>query len=64
LSQRDLAKKAGVTASTIYLIENGRTEPRLRVMRQICDALGVNALDVDEFRAALEGTPTGARRAA
>jgi DNA-binding XRE family transcriptional regulator len=63
MSQRDLAQKAGVTASTIYLIENGRTEPRLKVMRQICEALGVGAFDVDEFRAALEGTPAERRAA-
>lgn len=59
LSQRDLARKAGVTASTIYLIEAGRTEPRLKVMRQICEALGVGPMEVDEFRTALEGVRTG-----
>jgi DNA-binding XRE family transcriptional regulator len=57
LSQRDLAQKAGVTASTIYLIETGRTEPRLKIMRLICDALGVSPMEVDEFRLALEGQP-------
>jgi DNA-binding XRE family transcriptional regulator len=55
LSQRDLASRAGVTASTIYLIETGRTEPRLKIMRLICEALGVSPMEVDEFRAALEG---------
>ncbi len=57
LSQRDFATKAGLTPSTIYLIESGRTEPRLKVMRQICEALGVSPLEVDEFRTALEGAP-------
>jgi len=57
LSQRDLADKAGVNASTIYLIENGKTEPRLIIMRKICDALGVRPVDVDEFRLTLEGEP-------
>jgi transcriptional regulator with XRE-family HTH domain len=53
LSQRDLARKSGVTASTIYLIENGRTEPRLSVMRRICDALDVPPTEIDEFARAL-----------
>jgi DNA-binding XRE family transcriptional regulator len=64
MSQRDLAQKAGVTASTIYLIEVGRTEPRLKVMRQICEALGVKPQDVDEFRRALEEAPPSSRRVA
>jgi DNA-binding XRE family transcriptional regulator len=64
MSQRDLAQKAGVTASTIYLIEVGRTEPRLKVMRQICEALGVKPQDVDEFRRALEEAPTPRRAVA
>ena len=54
LSQRDLAAEAGVTPSTIYLIENGRSVPRLRTMRAICDALQVEPSEVDEFRSALE----------
>jgi DNA-binding XRE family transcriptional regulator len=68
LSQRDLARKAGVTASTIYLIETGRTEPRLKIMRLICDALGVSPMEIDEFRNSLEAQPDTAnvpmRRAA
>jgi len=58
LSQRDLAKKAGVALSTIYLIESGRNpHPRLKVMRALCEALGVLPGDVDEFHAAIEGAP-------
>lgn len=64
LSQRDLASKAGLTASTIYLIETGQTRPRLKVMRQICEALGVSPMDVDEFRATLEGSSSAPRRVA
>ena len=63
MSQRDLAQKAGVTASTIYLIEAGRTEPRLKVMRQICEALGVGPMDVDEFRATLGEVATAGSEA-
>jgi DNA-binding XRE family transcriptional regulator len=55
LSQRDLARKARITPSTVYLIEAGRTRPRLKVMRQICEALAVPPQDVDEFRHELEG---------
>lgn len=55
LSQRDLARKARITPSTVYLIEAGRTRPRLKVMRQICEALGVAPQEVDEFRLELEG---------
>ena len=54
LSQRELGQKAGVQASTIYFIESGRTrEPRLLVMRKICQALGVPAERIKEFREAL-----------
>ena len=53
LSQRDLAEKAKVAHSTVYLIEAGKTRPRLKVMRAICEALGVGPQDVDEFRAAV-----------
>jgi DNA-binding XRE family transcriptional regulator len=55
LSQRDLARKARITPSTVYLIEAGRTRPRLKVMRQICEALAVAPHEVDEFRHELEG---------
>jgi DNA-binding XRE family transcriptional regulator len=66
LSQRDLAQKAGVTASTVYLIETGRTEPRLKIMRQLCEALNVHPMEVDEFRSVLEveSEPAARRQAA
>lgn len=54
LSQRDLAKKAGITASTIYLIENGRTTPRIDIMRKISTALNVEPQSIDEFRRSIE----------
>ncbi len=57
LSQRDLAERARVAKSTIYLIEAGKTKPRLIVMRHICEALGVEPMEVDEFRVLLEEKP-------
>jgi transcriptional regulator with XRE-family HTH domain len=54
LSQRDLAKKAGVTPKTIVDLELGRHEPRLRTIRTLAEALGVHPQDIDEFRQAIE----------
>ncbi len=55
LSQRALAERSGVSESTIYAIEGGKsTHPRLEVMRKLCDTLGVEPTDVDEFRRVLE----------
>lgn len=55
LSQRDLARRANITASTVYLVENGRVVPRIKVMRALCDALGIeDPMEVDEFKIALE----------
>jgi transcriptional regulator with XRE-family HTH domain len=54
LSQRDLALKAGVAPKTIVNLELGRHEPRLRTIRHLAEALGVDVDHVDEFRQALE----------
>ena len=54
LSQAELAEKAGVAKSTIYLIEAGKTTPRYGIMRRLCEALGVQASEVDEFRWVIE----------
>jgi transcriptional regulator with XRE-family HTH domain len=54
-SQADLAKRAGVAASTISHIENGKA-PHLRpsVMRKIARVLGIkDPLTVFEFRKAI-----------
>jgi len=55
LSQRELAKKANVALGTIARIELGQTQPRYRVVRAISEALGVEPLEVDEFRRLVEG---------
>jgi transcriptional regulator with XRE-family HTH domain len=54
LTIRALAAQAGVAPSTIYLIEAGRTVPRLSVVRRLATALAVPAATVDEFRQAIE----------
>jgi transcriptional regulator with XRE-family HTH domain len=55
LSQRDLARTAGVALSTIYLLEAGKTErATYKVMRSVSTALGVPPETVAEFRRALE----------
>jgi DNA-binding XRE family transcriptional regulator len=64
LSQRELAERAGVAESTIHLIEVGRTRPRFRVVRAICETLDVQPADVDEFRGLLEAASTDAKKLA
>ena len=54
LTMRDLAEQAGVAPATIYLIEAGRTTPRLSVVRRLAAALGVEPHEIDEFRRAME----------
>jgi transcriptional regulator with XRE-family HTH domain len=54
LSQRALAKAAGVALSTVYLLEAGRTERvTFKVMRNISDALGVEPDAIAEFHRVL-----------
>lgn len=42
LSQRKLARLAGVSNATISLIEHGRTDPSMGLLKRILDALGVS----------------------
>jgi len=53
LSTRELARKAGVSTSTIHTIETGKTVPRLSVVRKLSEALEVSPEEVDEFREAM-----------
>jgi len=54
LSQRELARRAGVAPSSVYLIERGGKIPQLVVMRKIVAALGLeDPMNVDEFCQAL-----------
>ncbi len=59
LTLDDLGGLVGVTPSLLSLIENGRREPRLQLLRQIADALGASVNDLldpepPSRRAALE----------
>ena len=53
-SIRDLARLAGVSRTTVYLTETGRTVPRPAVMRRMAVALRVDPHTVAEFRQAIE----------
>ena len=56
LSQRALARRAGVALSTIYLLEAGKTErATFKVMRQVSDALGVPPESIAEFQRVIDG---------
>ena len=45
LSQRQLARKSGVSNATISLIERGRTDPSMGLLKRILDAIGVSFAD-------------------
>ena len=64
LTIRGLAQQAGVAPSTVYLIEAGRTVPRLSVVRRLAAALEIDPATVDEFRHAIVAAqaPPPARR--
>ncbi len=40
-TQEQLAKKAGVSYNTVYLIEGKKTIPTLTIAEKLCDALGL-----------------------
>jgi len=45
LSQRQLARKSGVSNATISLIEHGRTDPSMGLLKRILEAMGVSSAD-------------------
>jgi len=61
LSMRELARQASVAASTVYLIEAGKTTPRPSIVRRLASVLGVEAREIDEFRRAIEASQQPAR---
>ena len=54
LSMRQLARKAGVSPTTIYLLERGQHSPQLLTIYKLSRALGIEPAEINEFRAALE----------
>ena len=50
VSQRDLARDADVTQSTLSLIENDYREPRERELRAILSALGTTIDELSRLR--------------
>ena len=59
LSLRELAKRASVAQRTIVEAEAGRQVPRPATMRKIAEALDVDPMEIDEFRAAVENAIEG-----
>jgi transcriptional regulator with XRE-family HTH domain len=58
LSTRALERESGVSAKTINAIERGHTTPALATIKKLSEALGVDPLEVDEFREAIMGEET------
>jgi transcriptional regulator with XRE-family HTH domain len=54
-SIRELAQRAGVSPRTINTIELGRTTPSLSTVRKLSEALGIDPLEVDEFKDVILG---------
>jgi len=46
LSQRDLARLAGITTATIISIEHGRKHPQFITIRKLSKALGVDVTEL------------------
>ena len=59
LTLRELADRAGIALSTLYMIESGRSAPSFRVIRALSGALGVQPKEIAEFAEAIEGVALG-----
>ncbi len=46
LSQRELARMAGLTHATVWRLENGFREAHAKTIRQLAEALGVQAKEL------------------
>jgi transcriptional regulator with XRE-family HTH domain len=58
-SIRELARIAGVAPGTVYGIEHGEVVPTLSTIRKLADVFGVEPLEVEEFKVAIERTIQG-----
>jgi transcriptional regulator with XRE-family HTH domain len=54
-SIRELARRAGIATRTLNDIELGRTKPSLGTIRRLSEALGMDPLEIDEFRQSILG---------
>lgn len=63
-SLRALAAKADVAQRTIVEAEAGRQAPRPTTMRKLADALGVDPMEIDEFRIAVDDQVEASKDAA
>lgn len=56
---RKLARLADVSPTTVYLIESGQRTPRYHTIRKLAEVLDVDPMEINEFRAAIEGALEG-----
>jgi transcriptional regulator with XRE-family HTH domain len=62
ISQRALAKAAGITQAALFRLESGETDPRLSTLRAIAEALGVTVAEIiGEGRPRTTGRKRGTR---
>ena len=54
LTPTKLAREANVNRGTVYAIEAGKWLPNLETVRKLSEALEVDPMEVDEFKAAIE----------
>ncbi len=59
LSVRALADLAGVSKTTIQLVEAGQRAPHYGTIRKLAAALEVDPLEIAEFQAAIEAAAAG-----
>ena len=57
LSQRELAKRAGVTNSTISLIESGKSNPSIGALKRILDGVPIGLAEFFAFEPERPSTP-------
>jgi transcriptional regulator with XRE-family HTH domain len=58
LSIRQLARKAGISPTTISLLETGQRTPQLLTVYKLSRALGVDPEEIAEFRHAMDRQTT------
>jgi len=54
LSAKELAKQAGISEGNIYNIEKGTWLPSLATVKKLAGVLGVEPMEVTEFKAAMD----------